>query len=70
MDAQHLKTVAMAARMGEFLTDNQKAANDWKKRMLAAGLLGLDIPQDWDTLTEDEKQRRLDKVIKVANGEI
>jgi hypothetical protein len=33
--------------------------------MLKAGLgnAGLEIPADWDTLSEDEKTRRLDAVI-------
>ena len=59
------KTIAMVSKMGEVLTDSQKAANDWKKRMLTAGLekQGLDFPADWGTLTEDEKQARLDGAI-------
>ena len=52
-------------KMGEILTDNQKDANDWKTRMLKAGLgEGISIPSDWDTLTEDEKETRLNKVIE------
>lgn len=68
-----LKSIAMVAKMGELLAtkpgvsdaDNQKAANDWKARMLKAGLenQGLEMPEDWDQLTEDEKQRRLDGAI-------
>ena len=54
----------MVAMFGELLCDNQKEKNDWKKRMLdATGL--LDFPEDWDDLSEDEKQKRLDNVIAV-----
>lgn len=52
--------------VGEILTGgNQKESNDWKARMLKAGLgeRGLSMPEDWDTLSEDEKTRRLDGVI-------
>ena len=52
----------MVAMFGELLCDNQKEKNDWKKRMLdATGL--LDFPEDWNDLSEDEKQKRLDKAI-------
>jgi len=39
--------------------------NNWKARMLKAGLSnqGLIIPEDWDTLSEDDKEARLNKVI-------
>ena len=54
----------MVAMFGELLCDNQKEKNDWKKRMLdATGL--LDFPEDWDELSEEEKQKRLDNVIAV-----
>lgn len=60
-----LKSTAMVASLGNLLCDNQKDKNDWKKRMLAAGINGLSIPEDWDTLSEEEKERRLDGVIKI-----
>jgi hypothetical protein len=57
--------IANIAKIGSLLTDNQKDANDWKKRMLNAGLAdkGLTMPDDWEQLSEDEKQKRLDNVI-------
>lgn len=60
-----LKTIAMVAKLGEVLTDNQKASNDWKARMLKAGLenRGLIMPEDWAELSEDEKERRLNGAI-------
>mgnify|MGYP001598349603 CR=1 FL=1 len=61
-----LKTVGMAAKIGELLTSNQKESNDWKAQMLKTGLenRGLIMPEDWNELTEKEKQRRLDGAIK------
>jgi len=56
-------TIAAVAKMGEVLTTTQKEKNDWKKRMLKVGLPQLDVPEDWDTLSEDEKEKRLNNVI-------
>lgn len=60
------KTVKAIAQMGELFCDNQKDKNDWKKRMLVAGLenKGLSMPEDWDTLDEDTKEARLNAVIE------
>ena len=57
-------SVAMVASIGNLLCPDQKDKNDWKTRMLKAGLPGLDIPADWDSLTENEKENRLNNVIK------
>jgi hypothetical protein len=59
------KTVAMVAKMGEFFGNTQKEKNDWKARMLKAGLSnqGLIMPEDWDTLDENTKTTRLNAVI-------
>ena len=61
----HLKTVALVASLGEVFGANQVQRNDWKTRMLKAGLegRGLIMPEDWDTLSEDEKTRRLNGAI-------
>lgn len=60
-----LKTASMVALFGELLCDNKKEKNDWKKRMLAA-TGKLDFPDDFDELSEDEKEKRLNEVIKVG----
>lgn len=68
--ADNFKAVSMVARMGEiFHAGDEKGINDWKKRMLSAGLenLGLSFPDDWDTLTEQEKKIRLDGAINQIN---
>jgi hypothetical protein len=64
-DDSSFRLIGAIAAMGSILTENQKEANDWKARMLKAGLPALDIPDDWDQLTEEEKERRLDAVIGV-----
>lgn len=64
--ARAFGSIAMIAKMGDVLhAGDQKSANDWKTRMLKAGLQGkgLQIPEDWDGLSESEKSRRLDNVI-------
>lgn len=61
-----MRSTAMVAQLGNLFASNQKEANDWKARMLKAGMPGLDMPEDWDTLTEDEKEARLNKVINYA----
>jgi len=67
-DWSGFKTTSMVAKLGDLFCDNQKDKNDWKARMLKAGLgnAGLEIPDDWDTLDEDTKQARLDAVIQLA----
>lgn len=63
-------TVAAIASLADFFTDNQKEANDWKRRMLTAGIPDglLSMPDDWDELSEDEKQKRLDGAIKILKS--
>lgn len=66
--AQMFKTTATVAMMGEIFGQTKKETNDWKARMLKAGLgnSGLIMPDDWDTLSEDEKEGRLNKVLSVC----
>jgi hypothetical protein len=65
-DADIFKNVSMIAKMGDIFGRNQKESNDWKARMLKAGLenKGLIMPDDWDTLSEDEKEKRLNGAIE------
>ena len=58
-------TIKAIEQMGDILCEDKKDKNDWKLRMLKAGLSdkGLSIPEDWETLSEDEKETRLNKVI-------
>lgn len=61
------KTIAMIAMMGNIFGKDQKEKNDWKTRMLKAGLQnrGLTMPEDWNELKEEEKENRLNKVIAI-----
>lgn len=58
-----MKSTMMVASLGNIFCDNKKDKNDWKKRMLKAGLgnRGLEFPDDWNRLSEDEKENRLNK---------
>ncbi len=65
-DMAGLKTIGMVAKIGEiFCAGDKKATNDWKARMLKAGLenKGLQMPEDWNELSEDEKEKRLNGAI-------
>jgi hypothetical protein len=63
-DWSQFNMVSSIAKMGEILCNNQKDTNDWKARMIKAGFGdSIDIPEDWDTLNEDEKEKRLNNVI-------
>ena len=64
-DCAGLKTVAMVAQLGELFGSTQTEKNDWKERMLRVGLenKGLIMPDDWNELDENEKQKRLDGAI-------
>jgi hypothetical protein len=57
--------IAGIAKLGEILCNTQSEVNDWKERMIKAGLgdRGLIMPDDWHRLSEDEKERRLNGVI-------
>jgi len=61
-----LKAISNIAKLGEIFCEDQKSKNDWKERMLKAGLenKGLIMPEDWDQLSEAEKERRLNAAIK------
>ncbi len=64
-----LQFTGVVAALGDIFCDEQKDRNDWKVRMLKAGLSGLSIPDNWDALSEDEKQLRLNRVIEVSQEE-
>jgi len=66
-DRSDFKAIATVAKLGDLFCSTTKEKNDWKTRMLKAGLenKGLIMPEDWDTLSEEEKTSRLNKVIEV-----
>jgi hypothetical protein len=66
-DWSDFKMVSSIAKLGDIFCNNQKEKNDWKERMLKAGFenKGLIMPDDWNTLDEETKQKRLDSVIEL-----
>ena len=58
------KGVAAIAAMSALFGSDLKEQNDLTKRIVAT-VPGLDIPADFDDLPEDERKRRLDKVLQV-----
>ncbi len=63
-----MRIFKIIASLGDLFCENQKDKNDWKERMLKAGLgnKGLSMPNDWDELDEDTKEVRLNAVIQLA----
>jgi hypothetical protein len=68
-DWSGFKSTAMIAKLGDIMTSNKKESNDWKARMIKAGLgnKGLEMPEDWDKLDEETKEARLNSVIALMN---
>jgi hypothetical protein len=62
---KQFSTVGTVMALGNLLAGPDKAGqNDWKVRMLKAGLGdGVIMPEDWDQLSEDEKETRLNNII-------
>lgn len=54
------------AKLGELICDKQKDKNAWKKKMLGT-IPGIEFPDNFDSLPEDEKEERLDKAIGQLN---
>lgn len=59
------RTVSTIASLGDIFGKTKKESNDWKLRMLKARYPALATPSDWHTLSENEKKRRLDAIIKM-----
>lgn len=58
------KTIGMVAQLGDVMGGKTlKEKNAWKERMIKAGNTGIEFPEDWDKISEEEKSKRLDKVI-------
>jgi len=68
-DNSGFKSTAMVAMMGDIFCKDKKESNDWKARMIKAGLgQGIQMPDDWDELDEETKELRLNKVITELKG--
>ena len=55
-------SIKAVCAVGGLVCKDEKSKNDWTKRMIEAGLSnkGLSFPEDWNTLDEAEKSRRLE----------
>jgi hypothetical protein len=64
-----LRSIGMVASMAEIFCDTKKSKNDWKKRMILAGVPegSITFPDDWDSLSEEEKERRLNLSIEAIS---
>jgi len=58
-----LKAVSMVCAFGALLCDTQEEKNKWNKRMLST-VQGIDFPEDFDNLPEEEKQKRLNGALE------
>jgi hypothetical protein len=61
--SSRFNSVAGVAMLGNIFCNTPEDKNNWKMRMLKAGMPGFDPPADWDALPENEKERRLDLAI-------
>jgi|TARA_R100001443_G_scaffold107996_1_gene118165 hypothetical protein len=66
-----LKTVSMVSAMFGVMSkgQDQKKTNDQKKRFFDK-VQGINFPEDWNNLPEEEKSKRLEKVEKVGLSKI
>ncbi len=68
-DWSTFKSVANIAKIGEIFCDNTKDKNDWKDRMIKAGFgNSIQIPEDWETLSDTEKEDRLNQCIRLLEN--
>lgn len=63
--SEKFKVIGAIATLGDSFRKSKKQSNDWKARMLKAGLesYGLIMPDDWNSLNEETKKQRLNAVI-------
>ena len=66
-----LKTVSMVSAMFGLMSQgqDQKKTNDQKKRFFDK-VQGINFPEDWNNLPEEEKSKRLEKVESVGLSKI
>jgi hypothetical protein len=61
-----LKCAALAgAAMSLMCQDDIKSSNKWRKRYLSM-VPGIDFPDDFDSLPDEEQKQRLDAAMKVG----
>jgi hypothetical protein len=60
-----LRMTSMVATFGNLLCNSDNEKIEWKKRFLAINP-GITFPDDFDSLPDEEKQRRLNEAIKIG----
>ena len=60
------KSLEMICKIGELESKTKTEEIDWKKRMVGA-LPGIEFPADFDSLSDEEKLRRLDGAVAIGN---
>jgi hypothetical protein len=60
-----LRNASFIAALAPLMAQTPKEANDWRKRFISK-VPGIEFPADFDSLPEEEKQRRLDAAIAVG----
>ena len=65
-----LNRISNIMALGNVFAETKKEKNTWKLRMLKAGLenKGLDLPDGFDSLNEEEKERRLNGAIEALKS--
>jgi len=59
-----LKSLSMIAQMGNVMfADNRKDRTSWKERFVFMAS-GIEKPHDWDLLSLEEKESRLNKALE------
>ena len=64
--SKKFSNISNVMALGNLFGKDQKEKNDWKTRMLKAGLenKGLIMPDDWNDLSESVKEERLNIIAK------
>lgn len=65
------KTTSMVSKMFSIMTEkdgNLAKTNAQRKRFYEAGIQGISFPEDWESLPEEEKKLRLDKIDSIGLG--
>jgi len=57
------RCIGQMAKLGDVFGESKAESNKFKKRMLQAGMPGVEFPDDFEDLPEEEKEKRLNKVI-------
>jgi len=65
-EPDHLKTVGLASALFGILSENDKEAKVKYQKRFYEKVPGLQFPDDWDQLSTEEKEKRLDGVNKIA----